>query len=379
MSDRAFLQRALRLAEKGLYTTDPNPRVGCVLVHNRRIIGEGYHQVAGQAHAEINALRDAEQRGFSTAGSTAYVTLEPCNHQGKTPPCAQALIDAQVSRVVMASLDPNPQATGGMDYLRSQGIVAELIDDEPIQQQVERLNAGFFQRLRIGKPKITLKLAMSLDGRIALANGESQWITGKAAREDAQKLRARMSAIITGSGTVLVDDPRYTIRPSATLGEQPRQPLRVAVDNRARLHPGLQLFHTGSPVILITPDHLAAAHRETFRENPPSVHRPVVQVHSAPTIDGEHADLTAVVRYLAAEQQCNELLVEAGAKLSGAFIRAGLVDELVIYQAPTLLGNTAKAGVYLDVSQLTEQYRLTIIDQRRIGVDNKIIARLSVQ
>lgn len=379
MSDRAFLQRALRLAEKGLYTTDPNPRVGCVLVHNHRIIGEGYHQVAGQAHAEINALRDAEQRGFSTAGSTAYVTLEPCHHQGKTPPCTQALMNAQVSRVVVASLDPNPQATGGMDYLRSQGIAAELIDDELIRQQAEQLNAGFFQRLRIGRPKVTLKLAMSLDGRIALASGESQWITGQAAREDAQKLRAQMSAIITGSGTVLVDDPRYTVRPSTTLGEQPRQPLRVVVDNRARLHPGLQLFHTGSPVILITPDHLAVAHRETFRESQLPGHLPVVQVHSAPTIDGEHADLAAVVRYLAAEQQCNDLLVEAGAKLSGAFICAGLVDELVIYQAPTLLGNTAKAGVYLDVSQLTEQYRLTIIDQRRIGVDNKIIARLGAQ
>jgi diaminohydroxyphosphoribosylaminopyrimidine deaminase/5-amino-6-(5-phosphoribosylamino)uracil reductase len=321
--DRFAMNRALALAARGLETTHPNPRVGCVIAQGQQIVGEGWHERAGEAHAEVAALKAA---GAQAAGTTVYVTLEPCSHHGRTPPCVEALIAARVARVVFAVQDPNPQVSGqGAEALRQAGIVVEsgLMEAEAVD-----LNIGFMKRMTYGRPWVRLKLAMSLDGRTALANGDSQWITGEAARTDVQHWRARSSAILTGVGTVLADDPRLDVRIASPTPEQAPawQPLRVVVDTELRTPPDSRMFATGGDVLILTAD---ATRGEAFAEMG-------VNVEGLPMSNGR-LDLVAVIDRLG-ELDINEVLVEAGPTLSGELLRLGLIDELLLYVAPKLLG-----------------------------------------
>lgn len=329
--DHRFMALALQLAARGLYTTDPNPRVGCVLVNDGDLVGEGWHERAGEAHAEVHALRAAGER---SVGATAYVTLEPCSHHGRTGPCAEALIKAGVARVVCAMVDPNPRVSGsGLRKLHAAGIVAE---SGLLQAQAEALNPGFIKRMTLGLPLVRLKLAMSLDGRTAMASGESKWITGAAARRDVQRLRARSSAILTGVGTVLADDPSLTVRAEDLGGPVLRQPLRVIVDRQGRIPATAKVLHGPG-------EHLVSA-----------------------------SALPELLRELAA-RGCNEVLVEAGAVLSGALMAASLVDELIVYIAPKLMGDNARALLSLPgIDQLGEALALDLIDVRQFGADVRL-------
>lgn len=353
--DYQWMSRALQLAERGLNTTDPNPRVGCVLVKNGQMVGEGWHQIAGGPHAEIHALAMA---GAQARGATAYVSLEPCCHHGKTPPCTDALIAADVSRVVAAMQDPNPKVAGkGMQQLRAAGIAVE---HGVLETPAAILNRGFIQRMRHARPWVRLKMAMSLDGRTALANGRSQWITSEAARLDVQQWRARSSAIMTGIGTVLADDPRLTVRLDADHSPA-RQPLRVVLDSRLRIPAQAKiLVQTGRSMIFTTitdPAHVARVQSES------------VAVMSLPEMK-----LETILAELA-RQQINELWVEAGATLGGALLSAGLVDELVIYLAPKLLGDAARGLFHLPAfERIEDAVSLSITDLRAIGDDWRIIA-----
>ena len=323
--DRFAMNRALVLAARGLETTHPNPRVGCVIAQGMKIIGEGWHERAGEAHAEVNALAAVRSAGLQPAGTTAYVTLEPCSHYGRTPPCTDALISAGVARVVYAVQDPNPEVSGrGGELLRQAGIAVEsgLMEAEAVD-----LNIGYMKRRTYGRPWVRLKLAMSLDGRTALANGASQWITGEAARNDVQHWRARSSAVMTGVGTVLADDPRLDVRlPPEKPEDEPWQPLRVVLDTRLRTPTDSRLFTTGGEVLILTEDATRGA---TLAEMG-------VAVEAIPASDGR-LDLVAVIDRMG-ELEVNELLVEAGPTLSGEMLRQGLVDELLLYVAPKLLG-----------------------------------------
>jgi diaminohydroxyphosphoribosylaminopyrimidine deaminase/5-amino-6-(5-phosphoribosylamino)uracil reductase len=350
-SDHRYMARALQLAERGLFTTDPNPRVGCVLVKDDDIVGEGWHQRAGEAHAEINALQAA---GNAAKGATAYITLEPCCHHGRTAPCSDALIAAGVSRVVAAMPDPNPQVAGqGLAQLEKAGIETS---SGVLQAQAEALNPGFIQRMSQGRPYVRGKLAMSLDGRTAMASGESQWITGTAARADVQRLRARSAAIVTGIGTVLADDPALTAR----VDEEVMQPLRVVLDSQLQMPltakmltlPGQTLVLTGS-----SDEQKANALQEAGAE---------VEVLTA---NNGRVDLNAVLGCLV-QRHVNEVLVEAGATLCGAFLQAGLVDELVVYMAPMILGNEARGLLNLPgLDKLAQAVKLEIVDVRAVGQD----------
>jgi len=352
-----FMARALELARRGLYTTDPNPRVGCVLVKQGEIVGEGWHQRAGGPHAEIVALQAAGERA---RGATAYITLEPCCHHGRTPPCSDALIASGVTRVVAAMEDPNPQVAGqGLALVRQAGIAVE---SGLLQAQAEALNPGFVQRMRNGRPYVRCKLAMSLDGRTAMASGESQWITSEAARHDVHRLRARSSAIVTGIGTVLADDPSLTAR----LDDEVVQPLRVIVDSQLRIPPTARMLSLAGRTLVLTANPDA--------DKTAALHAAGAEVMF---LDASHGrlDLNAVLTTLA-QQQMNEVLLEAGPTLSGAFLQAGLIDELVVYMAPLLMGDAARGLMSLPgLERMADRVELQIEDIRSVGKDWRITCR----
>ena len=368
-ADAAWMARALQLAIHGLYTTGVNPRVGCVLVKDDELIGEGWHERAGEAHAEVMALRDAERRGHDVKGATAYVTLEPCSHHGKTPPCAEALIKAGVSRVVAAMEDPNPLVAGkGFTLLQAAGIevAAPLMAAE-----AEALNVGFVKRMRQGLPWVRLKMAGSLDGRSALANGQSQWISGPEARADGHRFRARAQAILTGVGTLLEDDPLMTVRgvdtPMAQVTATPvplAQSLRVVLDSHLRMPVTAKILLGGCLV----------ATASTDAERTAALRAAGAEVLVVPDSAGR-VDLKALLRTLA-ERGINEVHLEAGPRLSGVFLKAGLIDELLLYMAPTLLGSDARGWFDdLNLTNLDQKTAWQFQDVRMIGNDLRIIAR----
>ncbi|WP_266156717.1 bifunctional diaminohydroxyphosphoribosylaminopyrimidine deaminase/5-amino-6-(5-phosphoribosylamino)uracil reductase RibD [Dyella silvatica] len=356
------MAQALRLAERGLYSTQPNPRVGCVIADSSGVIGSGWHQRAGEPHAEVFALREA---GARARGATAYVTLEPCAHYGRTPPCADALVAAGVARVVIAAEDPFPQVAGrGIEKLRAAGIV---VDTGLMREPARELNIGFFSRIERGRPWLRVKLAMSLDGRTALANGESKWITGEAAREDVQRWRARSSAILTGSGTVLADDPRLTVRLGAsadTVGAGFIPPLRVVLDRRLRTPSGSHLLDGSAPTLLLHAPQASA------------VDPRFAAVECVSVAEHDQAlDLHAVLALLA-ERGCNEVHVEAGPTLCGELFAAGLVDELLLYVAPLLLGDRARPLLCLPpLTDMAARWQLRTLDQRQLGSDIRLLLR----
>lgn len=359
-ADFQHMARALRLAERGLYTTAPNPRVGCVLTRDGQVVGEGWHEYAGGPHAEINALKAA---GGLAAGATAYVTLEPCSHHGRTPPCSDALIKAGVSRVVAAMKDPNPRVSGeGLARLREAGInvLAGLLEDE-----AEALNPGFVKRMRTAKPYVRCKLAASLDGRTAMASGESKWITSEAARRDVHRLRARSSAIMTGIGTVLTDDPSLNVRLEGY--ESVRHPLRVILDPRLSTPENAGMLRLPGETLIVT-----ASDDDEQRERLETAGAEVVRLAGGP----DAIDLPALMRLLA-EREMNEVLLETGATLSGAALRAGIIDEMTIYLAPLLMGDAARGMFHLPgLDTMTQGIELDIQDVRAVGRDWRVTARV---
>lgn len=367
IADHRHMAHAIRLAARGLYTTAPNPRVGCVLVRDGRVVGEGFHQYAGQPHAEVNALHAA---GAQARGATAYVTLEPCRHTGRTGPCSEALLRAGVERVVAAMADPNPNVGGrGLAQLSAAGVSVQC---GLMQQQALDLNAGFIARMRRGRPFVRVKMAMSLDGRTAMANGESQWITGPDARRDVQHWRAQSGAIVTGIGTVLADDPSLNVRADGfdaarrrQLGRKVRQPLRVIVDSNLRTPGNAKTLRIDGNVIVAGLEQACAAD---------SLLQSKAQVLRLPDEAGK-TSLGALLDELG-QREVNDVLVEAGGELSGAFVREGLADELLIFMAPTLLGSQARGLVHLPgLTKLTQQVRLQFIDQCTVGNDIRIRVR----
>jgi diaminohydroxyphosphoribosylaminopyrimidine deaminase/5-amino-6-(5-phosphoribosylamino)uracil reductase len=355
--DRVAMARALLLAERGLYTTDPNPRVGCVLMLDGRVVGEGAHERAGGPHAEAIAL---EAAGPRARGATAYVSLEPCNHRGRTPPCSLALIEAGVARVVYALRDPDPRVCGnGEERLRAAGID---VSSGLMAEAAAELNAGFVSRMRRGRPFVRVKLAMSLDARTALSSGESRWITSEAARRDVQTFRARSSAVLTGSGTLLADDPALTVR----LPGCDRQPWRVVLDSRLRTPPHARVIEREGRVLVFG--------AQDDRERRRGLESQGVAVEILPAGDSG-VSLQSVLQRLAV-MQMNEVWVEAGATLASSFIRTGLFDELVLYVAPALLGGNARPLLALpEVPDLEQRLRLEFTDFRMIGPDLRLIAR----
>ncbi|PQL07226.1 bifunctional diaminohydroxyphosphoribosylaminopyrimidine deaminase/5-amino-6-(5-phosphoribosylamino)uracil reductase RibD [Pantoea ananatis] len=362
MTDERYMARALELARCGRFTTTPNPNVGCVIVRDGQIVGEGWHQRAGEPHAEVHALRMAGDRA---RGATAYVTLEPCSHHGRTPPCCDALIAAGVTRVVAAMQDPNPQVAGrGLHRLHQAGIE---VSHGLMMQEAEALNRGFLKRMRTGFPWIQLKLGASLDGRTAMASGESQWITSPAARRDVQRLRAQSSAILSSSATVLADNPSLTVRWSELDSESQRlvdeaelrQPVRVIVDSQNR----------------VTPDHkLIEQLGETWlmRQQVDDRHWPETVTQISVPLRDSQLDLVALMMVLG-QRQINSVWVEAGATLAGALIQAGLVDELIVYVAPKLLGNDARGLCQLaGLTQLADAPVFAFRDIRQVGDDVRL-------
>jgi len=363
VTDHRHMALALQLAARGLATTQPNPRVGCVIARGEEVVGRGWHQRAGEPHAEVYALREAGERA---RGATAYVTLEPCAHHGRTPPCANALVDAGVARVVVAAIDPYPLVAGrGFDILHAAGIAMDM---GLMREEARELNCGFFSRLERGRPFVRVKLAMSLDGRTALANGASKWITGEAAREDVQRWRARASAILTGIGTVLADDPRLTVRLDAgqdAAGEGGAfAPLRVVLDRGLRTPAGSHVLDGAAPTLLLHGERAATADAR---------HSHVECMALAEHGDG--LDLHAVMNALAA-RGINELHVEAGPTLCGALFAAGLVDELLLYVAPVLLGDAARPLLKLPaLAEMSARWRLRLVEQRMVGEDMRLRLR----
>jgi len=361
--DRFAMQRALSLAARGLETTDPNPRVGCVIAQRGRVIAEGWHERAGEAHAEVAALRAA---GAQVAGATVYLTLEPCSHHGRTPPCVEALIAARVARVVIAVSDPNPLVHGkGAAALRAAGVSVET---GLMEEEATELNAGFFRRMLTGRPLLRVKLAMSLDGRTALASGESRWITGEAARADVQRWRARSSAILTGIGTVLADDPRLDVRLASEAGAARRQPLRVVLDSQLRTPPGARLLSPPGEVLIFT--------TLTAPEDPRALSLSTrgARLESLP-LDAERIALPSVLDRLG-ELELNEVLVEAGAILAGELLRQSLADELLLYVGLRLLGPAARALVTLPpLARLADAPSFTLIEMQPVGDDLRLRLR----
>ena len=350
--DRAHLARALELAALGLYTTDPNPRVGCVIADTQRVLGEGWHARAGEPHAEVLALRAA---GAQARGATAYVTLEPCSHTGRTPPCADALIGAGVARVVCSTLDPNPKVAGaGAERLRQSGIQVSV---GMLADEARELNAGYFSRFERGRPLVRLKLAMSLDARTAHASGIKQWISGEAARADVQIWRARSSAVLTGAGTVRADDPRLTVRLS--YGPWVRQPLRVVLDTMLTCPRGAKVFDGDGALVFAAEE----APREALQD---------LNIQRVPRASGG-LDLDAVMKRLSA-LEVNELLLECGPTLGGAFVAKQLVDEFVLYVAPKLLGSAAPPLLHLRLGKQSQPLQeFEFRDVQRIGDDVRLI------
>ncbi|MFZ5654921.1 MAG: bifunctional diaminohydroxyphosphoribosylaminopyrimidine deaminase/5-amino-6-(5-phosphoribosylamino)uracil reductase RibD [Pseudomonadota bacterium] len=353
----SIMARAARLARRGWYSARPNPRVGCVLVRDGEVVGEGWHRRAGEPHAEVLALRAA---GARARGATACVTLEPCDHQGRTPPCSRALIEAGIARVIYGVRDPHARAAGGLRTLAAAGIE---VRGPVLEAECRALNPGFLLCHERGWPRVRLKVAASLDGRTAMASGESRWITGAAARRDVQCLRAESCAIVTGIGTLLADDPRLTVRReeldlAADCAPPDAQPLRVVVDSALRVRGDLRLFAEPGQVLIAT----AAAPRAVAG----------AEVIALPDAEGR-VDLAALLRHLG-ERQCHEVLVEAGARLAGALLAQGLVDQLILYLAPKLLGSEGWPLASLPLHRLAEAIELDIVDLRAVGADWRLIA-----
>jgi diaminohydroxyphosphoribosylaminopyrimidine deaminase/5-amino-6-(5-phosphoribosylamino)uracil reductase len=359
-ADTAFMTQALRLAERGLFTAHPNPMVGCVLVSDGDIVGEGWHKVAGEAHAEINAL---EAAGAAAKGATAYVTLEPCSHHGKTPPCVDALIDAGVADVVVGIQDPNPDVNGrGIAVLEKAGIPVRV---GVLKEQVEQQLSGFLRRVTTGRPFVRLKMACSIDGRIAMASGQSEWISGPESRADVQRLRARSGAILSGIGTVLADDPSFTVRDPdiETCG---RQPLRVVLDKDLRMPLSAEMLALpGATLLYCTDDSKRGPLIEAGAD--------IVKVRAVDRL----VDAAAVLDDLG-RREVNDVLVEAGPALAGNLISNDLVDELVIYQAPHIMGSETM-GMFSTPTwtELSDRRSLDIIDTCQVGPDTRITARIA--
>lgn len=359
--DERMMRRAIELALLGRYSTDPNPRVGCVIARDERVVGEGAHRKSGEAHAEALALAAA---GDAARGATAYVTLEPHCHSSRTPPCTDALIHAGVKRVVCGMLDPNPKVRGaGVKQLVASGIAVQT---GLLEAEVRELNLGFEKRMTSGVPRIIVKIAMSLDGRVALANGVSKWITGKPARADVQHLRAAASAVLTGIETAIADDPQLNVRDPAIelLG---RQPLRVVLDTRLRLAPAARMLAApGRTVVFTATERLAHAG---------ALQRAGAEVVGAP-LDGDgHVDLQNVLAELG-RRECNEVLVEAGPTLAGRFLQLGLADELIVYIAPIVLGPEARAMALLPpLERIEDVLRYSLRGMQRVGEDVKLVLR----
>ncbi|MFT7109403.1 MAG: diaminohydroxyphosphoribosylaminopyrimidine deaminase [Psychrobacter glaciei] len=358
-----YMARAISLANRGLYTTDPNPRVGCVIVKDGLIVGEGFHRKAGEGHAEVNALAQA---GEQSKGATAYVTLEPCSHFGRTPPCSDSLIKAGISSVVCAMKDPNPQVSGkGFMKLENAGVEVLV---GVLEQEARALNPGFIKRMETGLPFVRLKMACSLDGRTAMASGESQWITGPAARSDVQKLRARSSAIVTGIESILQDDSSLTVR-SKELGLEPlladeiaqRQPLRVVLDSQGRIPKSAKILQqTGDTLVVVSHGVQIPFPVETLALN-----------------KGQKGlDLTELLTELALKN-CNEVLIETGATLAGQFVDQGLVDEMVLYMAPCFMGSDARPMLDMPLQIMADKKLLTVTDIRMVGNDMRLTLRFN--
>ena len=347
--DHAMMRRALALAERGLYTATPNPRVGCVLAKGEKVVGEGWHEKAGAPHAEAKAL---VQASGAARGATAYVSLEPCNHHGKTPPCAEALIKAGVVRVVAAMRDPNPKSDKGGEALAAAGLRFEV---GLLEEEARELNIGFVSRMTRGRPWVRMKIAATLDGRTALANGKSQWITGVEARKDGHRWRARACAIATGAGTVRADDPRLTVREVET----PRQPLRVVIDSHVETPAGARVLQGEKALVF------AAVKGKKL---------PNAEIVVLPNKGGK-VDLAKMLKELA-KRGINELHVEGGFKLNGSLLREGCVDEFLIYLNPSLLGDSAQGMVNLaEMASLDQRLKLAIRSVDKIGDDLRILAR----
>ena len=370
--DRRYMARAIELASNGLYTTDPNPRVGCVIVKDDVVLAEGWHQRAGGAHAEVAALQKINGRA---EGATAYVTLEPCCHYGRTPPCTDALINANVARVVIAGLDPNPLVAGkGMAKLVQAGIIVE---HGILQEQARQLNPGFNKRMQRQLPYVRCKIAMSLDGRTAMVSGESQWITGEQARKDVHQWRAQSSAILTGIGTVLSDDPSLNVRlseldvPVMKHFTDDDQPLRVVLDSHLRMPKDARMLQLPGTTLIYTTSDIAANRQ----------HASELEIYGAQVIQVERDDERDTVNLGAALQDLakrgtNEVMIEAGAAVNGSALSQGFIDELIFYIAPSLMGDSAKGAFHLpNIHSMAQKMELDIVDTRQIGVDWRIIAR----
>ena len=359
-ADQAHMAQALRLAKRGLYSTSPNPRVGCVIVRDGVLVGEGWHQRAGEAHAEVNAL---QQAGTAARGATAYVTLEPCSHHGRTPPCTEALLAAGIRRVVAAMADPNPLVAGrGLAQLQAAGVA---VDVGLMADEAHELNIGFVSRMTRKRPWVRLKAAASLDGKTALQNGESQWITGPQARQDGHCWRARACAILSGIGTVRKDDPQLNVRGVDTS----RQPLKVIVDGRLELSPAARLLEAGN-VLLVSAGQAVAE----VAERAAALRERGAEILDLPDGKGR-VDLHALLHELA-QRGLNEVHVEAGSRLNGALLAAGLVDEVLLYLAPCLLGDTARGLFALPaLESLAGKHQLAIRAAERLGDDLRVLAR----
>lgn len=383
--DHFYMAEALRLARKGRFTTQPNPRVGCVLVKNGQVIGRGWHRKAGQAHAEVNAI---QQAGDLTNGACAYVTLEPCSHFGKTPPCADALIKAGVARVVVAIQDPNPEVSGrGIAKLRAAGIDVSV---NVLSEQARQINRGFIKRMETGTPWLTIKMAMSVDGRTAMSSGESKWITGAAARADVQRLRAESSAVITGIGTLLADDAALTVRTEqidlASLASDVTekednsfdgisleelvsvQPLRVVLDSKARMPLSARLLETKTPVLWVMSDEQKLDSAQQRIADLAFVD--ILRVPELLSAEGMSTILNTL-----AKLGCNEVLLEAGSILAGSILAADLWDELVLYVAPKLMGCSAKPLFTWPIESMSQAKAIKLHDLRLVGEDVRYIYR----
>lgn len=361
VADHTYMTLALRLAEQGLTTTQPNPRVGCVIVKHHQIIGQGAHLKAGEPHAEVYALREA---GDNAKDAEVYVTLEPCNHHGRTPPCVEALIQAGVKRVVVAMQDPNPLVAGkGIQRLQAQGMKVEV---GLMEAEANALNLGFIARMTHGLPYVRSKFAASLDGKTALANGKSQWITGELARQDVQHWRAQSCAIVTGIGTVLADNPSMTVR----LADATRQPLRVIVDSQLQTPVDCNMLAVKtlqtSPVLI--------AYANDANNNAAALSAAGAELLCLPSANGR-VDLKALLQHLA-QRGTNEVLLEAGQGLNGAFLKANLIDEFIFYYAPKLMGGEAKAMFAMPAfTQMSQAIDLQMLDVRQVGQDIRVRAK----
>ncbi len=351
--DYHWMALAIQLAEKARYTTDPNPKVGCVIVKDDKLLGQGWHQKAGENHAEINALADTEAKA---QGATVYVTLEPCSHHGKTPPCTDALIEAKIDKVIIAMQDPNPLVAGkGIEKLQTAGIKTQL---GLLEQDAKDLNPGFIKRFTKNQPFIRIKTAMSLDGKTALASGKSKWITGEDARGDVQKLRARSSAILTGIGTVLADNPSLDVR-DFDIG---RAPMRVVLDSKLQIPVTAKIFKTTGKIVIAT----VSADREKIKLIEDAGAKVVIM-----PAKNSQVDLFELMSWLSA-QQVNEIQVEAGATLSGALLAAGLVDQLIVYMAAKVMGDKARSLFNLEILKMSDVVKFKFSDVRMIGEDLKL-------